>query len=128
MAFRLITPSEDLVLYSRTHAEPNFSNWGASAPYPQFDDQHFVFLWEDMKVDKVEYDFDAGRVISSNPIALAEQTLTNNSDREQEMSFSVDKGVTNSSSFEFSTGFTVTIGMEFSGTYLSWFRHRCLHL
>ena len=119
MYFRLITPSQNMALFSRTHAEPYFYNYATS--HGVFSDQHFNFIWEDMQVDKVEYDFDAGRVISSNPIALAEQTLTNITDREQEMSFSVNKAVTNSSSFEFSTGFTVTIGMEFSGTYLSWF-------
>jgi len=69
-----------------------------------------------MKVDKVEYELDAGKIISSTPITLAEQVLTNNSDSEQEMSFSVNKGVTNSGTFEYSTGFTVTIGMEFSGS------------
>jgi hypothetical protein len=68
-----------------------------------------------MKVDKVEYGLDAGKIISSTPITLEEQVLTNNSDTKQKISFNVSKGVTNSSTFEYSTGFTVTVGMEFSG-------------
>jgi len=109
--FRLITPTEGLTLFSRSSPDPTFSNFEAKSFYP---DQLFGFLWEDMKVDKVQFKLDSGKIISSTPITLAEQVLTNNSDSEQEMSFSVNKGITNSSTFEYSTGFTVTIGMEFS--------------
>ncbi|KAF9648929.1 hypothetical protein BDM02DRAFT_2012525 [Thelephora ganbajun] len=109
--FRLITPVEGLTLFSRSSLDPTFGNHTEKNFYA---DQLFGFFWEDMKVDKIEYNLDAGKIISSTPIALAEQVLTNNSDSEQEMSFSVNKGVTNSSTFEYSTGFTVTVGMEFS--------------
>jgi hypothetical protein len=105
-------PSEGLTLYSRSSSDPTFLN---CTEQPFYADQLFSFLWENMKVDKVEYNLDAGRIISSTPIMLAEQVLTNNTDSEQEMSFSVNKGVTNSSTFEYSTGFTVTVGMEFNG-------------
>ena len=92
--------------------DPTFANY--SAGYFSAD-QLFDFLWEDMKVDKVEYKLDEGRIISSTPIGLAEQVLTNYSDVEQEMGFNVNKSVTNSSTFQYSIGFTVTAGMEFSG-------------
>lgn len=70
-----------------------------------------------MKVDKVEYNLDAGRILSSTPVTLTEQVLvTNSSDSEQEISFSVDKSVTRSSTFEYNTGFTVNTGTKFSGT------------
>lgn len=101
-----------MALFSRTNQEPQFLNYTASEPYS---DQYFRFIWEDMKVDRVEFNLDDGNILSSTPIVLAEQVLTNQTDREQEMSFSVDKSVTNSSSFEYSTGFTVTVGIEFSG-------------
>ena len=110
--FRLITPSQGLTLFSRISPDPTFLNYTEKNFYA---DQLFGFIWEDMKVDKVEFNLDSGKIISSTPITLAEQVLTNNSDSEQEMSFSVNKSVTNSSTFEYSTGFTVTIGMEFSG-------------
>jgi hypothetical protein len=44
--------------------------------------------------------------------------LTNNSNSYQQMSFSVDKAITNSSTFEYGEGFTITRGMEFSGGYI----------
>ena len=49
---------------------------------------------------------------------MAEHTLVNNSHREQDRtSFSVNRGITNSSEFEFAEGkFPTTIGMGFSGT------------
>jgi len=108
--FRLVTPSTGYALYSRVSQDPTFSNYSAGYPHT---DQHFNFWWEDMKVDKIEYKLDAGKIISSTPITLGDQVLTNNSDVEQEMSFSVSKSVSNSSSFQFSTGFTITAGMEF---------------
>jgi len=100
------------MLFSRVSPDPTFANYGGQF-YP---DQLFNTWWEDMRIDKVEYKLDAGKIISSTPITLAEQVLTNNSDHDQEMSFSVNKSVTNTSSFQYSTGFTVTVGMEFSGT------------
>jgi len=109
--FRLITPSQGLTLFSRVSQDPTFSNYTSSSFYS---DQLFRFIWEDMKVDKVEFNLDAGKILASTPITLAEQVLTNNSNSEQEMSFSVNKAITNTSTFEYSTGFTVTVGMEFS--------------
>ena len=79
-------------------------------------DQFFGFIWEDMKVDRVEFDLAAGVVGTATPIALVEEELPNDSDTEQEMDFAVNKGVTCSSTFEYSAGFTVTVGTEFSGT------------
>lgn len=92
--------------------DPTFANYTASNFYS---DQLFTFQWEGMKVDKVDFDLNAGKVISSTPISIAEQVLTNNSDQNQEMSFSVNKSITNTSTFEYSSGFTVTLGLEFTG-------------
>ena len=101
-----------MALISRSTTEPTFNN------HPDgefFRDQLFGFVWEDMRVDNVEFNLGAGVIGASTPIVLAEQVLTNNSVTEQEMSFSVNQGVTNSSTFERSHGFTVTVGLEFSG-------------
>ena len=99
-------------MFSRSSPDPTFSNYNEREFFP---DQLFSFLWEDMKVDNVEFDLDAGKIVFSKPVTLVEQTLTNNSDTEQEMTFNVDKSVANSSTFEYGAGFTATIGMEFRG-------------
>ena len=109
---RLITPSQGLTLFSRVSPEPSFTNYTDKDFHP---DQLFKLMWEDMKVDKVDFKLDSGKILASTPMVLAEQVLTNNSNSEQEMSFSVSKTVTNTSSFEYGEGFTVTIGAEFSG-------------
>ncbi|KAI0758163.1 hemolytic lectin [Fomes fomentarius] len=108
---RFITPREGMALFSRTNQEPYFLNHITNQPSS---DQYFRFIWEEMKVDRVNFDLDDGKIISSTPIVLAEQVLTNKTDHEQEMSFSLDKSVTNESSFQYNTGFTVTVGTEFS--------------
>ena len=101
-------------MFSRVHPDPTFANYTEKNFYS---DQLFNFLWEDMKVDKVDFDLDAGKILASTPITLAEQVLTNDSNSEQSMSFSVNKTVTNTSTFEYSEGFTLTMGMEFSGAW-----------
>ena len=101
-------------MYSRTSPEPTFSNYDEKKFFP---DQLFSFIWEDMNVDNVEFDLEAGKIVSSKQITLAEQSLKNNSEGEQEMNFSVDKAVTNSSTFEYGGGFTATVGMEFWGVW-----------
>lgn len=96
-------------MYSRTSEEPTFGNFDGNSFYP---DQLFGFIWEGMKVDKVCFKLDADKIISSTPITLAERVLTKGSEDDQEMSFSVNKGVTHSGTLEYSTGFTVSAGME----------------
>ena len=91
--------------------DPTFGNHTASSFYP---DQLFDSQWEDMKVDKVEYNLNVGK-ISSTPIRIESQVLTNDSDYDQELNFSITKNVVHTSAFEFSAGFTVTLGMKFNG-------------
>ena len=120
--FRLNIPFSGLTLFSRSSPDPTFWNFESKTFYA---DQLFDFMWEEMKVDKVEFDLKNGKIITSTPILLAEQVLTNGSDTEQEMSFSINKGTTNSSTFEYSTGFTITAGMEFGGVWNSTRRMVC---
>jgi len=101
-----------MTLYSRSSPDPTFSN------HPSTDfcaDQLFYFIWEDVIVEKVEFDLAAGKILSSTTITLAEQVLTNNSDKEHDLSFSINKSVTRLSTFEYGSGFTVTPGTEFCG-------------
>ncbi|KAK7033618.1 hypothetical protein VNI00_012617 [Paramarasmius palmivorus] len=109
--FRLVTPEVGVALFSRTFRKPYIGNNPAHEVY---DDQYFSFLFEDMKVDKVEYDLKEGKIISTTPMVLTNQTLENKSDHEQEMSFALNKTVTHTSSFQYTTGFTITIGSTFS--------------
>ncbi|KAJ3492365.1 hypothetical protein NLI96_g33 [Meripilus lineatus] len=108
--FRLITPSDGVALVSRTHRAPYFWNHPRGDIYP---DQHFCFLFEDMRIDRIDYDLDVGKIISSTPLLLASQTLTNNTNQEQEMSFSLNETTSHTSTFEYSTGFTLATGTEF---------------
>ena len=101
-----------MALYSRSSQDPTFLN------HPSTDfcaDQLFYFIWEDVIVEKVEFDLAAGKILSSTTITLVEQVLTNNSDKEHDLCFSIDKSVTRSSTFEYGSGFTVTPGTEFCG-------------
>ena len=99
-------------MFSRISPDPTFANYTDKNFYS---DQLFKLMWEDMKVDKVDFNLDAGKILSSTPITLAEQVLTNNSNSDQEMSFSVNKSITNTSTFEYSEGFAATVGMQFTG-------------
>ena len=116
-------------MYSRISHDPTFGNHTDKNFH---ENQLFKLIWEDIKVDKVDFNLDAGKILSSNPITLAEQVLTNHFDSEQQMSFSVSKTVTNTSSFEYGEGFTVSAGLEFIGTrdlfflYLVKFLDLCL--
>lgn len=112
--FCLVTPSQNLALYSRPTGDPTFSN---GTPNSAYSDQHFGFEWEEMAVDKVEFDLDAAKIVSSRPITLGEQVIANKSDTEQELMFRINKSVTDSSAFEYSSGFPATVGMNFVGAY-----------
>lgn len=72
-----------------------------------------------MKVDKVEYDLKLGKIISSTPLVLANQTLKNDTNHEQEMSFQLNEATSHTSTFEYTLGFTLTIGATFTGKFLS---------
>ncbi|KAK0209833.1 hypothetical protein IW262DRAFT_1281142 [Armillaria fumosa] len=109
--FRIVCPASGEVLFSRTNKDPHFGNYTRTA---YFDDQYFTMDFEDMIVKSVDYDVAQGKILTVTPHVLANQTLTNNSDDEQEMSFSFSETVTHTSKFEHTTGFTIEVGTEFS--------------
>jgi len=108
--FYLTTDGGDLALYSRPSQDPTFGNYTTTSSYS---DQLFGFLWEDMQVDGVDFSLDDGKISLSTPLTIADQTLNNSSSSDAELSFTVNDGVVDSSSFEYSTGFTVTAGTAF---------------
>ncbi|KAI0038962.1 hypothetical protein FA95DRAFT_1528853, partial [Auriscalpium vulgare] len=106
--FRLLCPATKTVIYSRVEAKPEFLNYPSDGTiYP---DQHFSFLFEAMQVDKIDYDVKLGKVVSSASLILVSKPLKNDSDKEQEMKYELDESVTHTSTFEYSSGFTVALG------------------
>nr|BAC78490.1 Hemolytic lectin LSLc [Laetiporus sulphureus] len=108
--FRLVVPSTGTALVSRTNLEPYFWN---SAQTPIRSDQYFIFLFKDMRIDKIEYDLKDGRILSSTPNVLATQTLANTSSQTQEMSFNLSQTLTQTSTFAYTAGFTIAVGTAF---------------
>ncbi|KAK0184396.1 hemolytic lectin LSLb [Armillaria mellea] len=109
--FRILCPGSEMVLYSRLNQKPDFGNYTQYGVHP---DQYFSMVFEDMIVERVEYDVARGTIMGETAVVLANQTLKNDTDHEQEMSFSFSESINQTSTFEYSTGFTVTAGMEFS--------------
>ncbi|KAJ7301694.1 hypothetical protein DFH08DRAFT_906498 [Mycena albidolilacea] len=72
------------------------------------------FIYEDMDVVKVEYTLDQGKIMASTPTVLASQTLFNTTDIEQEMNYSMNETITETTSFSHTEGFSLTVGMSFS--------------
>lgn len=101
-----------MTIFSRTNQEPYFWNYTAATNYS---DQYFSFLFEDMNIDKIDYDLDLGKILSSTPLVLANQTLTNETDQDQQMSFSLSQTVTHTSSFDYTLGFTISSTQTFKG-------------
>ncbi|KAK0209867.1 hypothetical protein IW262DRAFT_497764 [Armillaria fumosa] len=109
--FRILCPASGQVLFSRLNQNPNFGNYTRTGVHA---DQYFTMKFEDMVVKSVDYDVAQGKILDVTPRVLANQTLRNNTNYEQEMSFSFSESVTQTSKFEYSTGFTIQVGMEFS--------------
>ncbi|KAK0491956.1 hypothetical protein EDD18DRAFT_1080175 [Armillaria luteobubalina] len=95
--FRIVCPVSGEVLFSRTNKDPHFGNYTRTV---YSDDQWFTMDFEDMAVKSVDYDIAQGKILNATPHVLANQTLTNNSDDEQEMSFSFSETVTHTSKFD----------------------------
>ncbi|KAI0315459.1 hemolytic lectin [Amylostereum chailletii] len=112
--FRLLCPATNTVIFSRVGVDPEVYNY-PGPPNSIYADQHFSFRFEDMQIDKIEYDLKVGRIISSTPEILANQTLTNGSDREQEMKFELNRSETHTSTFEYGIGFTISVGATAKG-------------
>ncbi|KAJ7098520.1 hemolytic lectin [Mycena belliarum] len=109
--FRLLTPSANMVLYSRAENDPKFGNYRATSTFP---DHYFSFIFEDMTVTKVAYDFDQARLASSQPLVIASQTIDNNTDVSQQTTVDISVTETHTSTFEHTWGFTITVGTTFS--------------
>ncbi|KAJ7473451.1 hemolytic lectin [Mycena latifolia] len=106
---RLWTPDPDMVIVSRANTD-NITNYPFTKSEPE-PIQFFTFEYEDMLVDRVEYDLKAGKIMTSTPRVLATQTLPNDTSIQQDMSFSMEESVTETSSFDYTTGLTLSVGV-----------------
>ncbi|KAF7368218.1 Hemolytic lectin LSLb [Mycena venus] len=109
--FRLITPSENMALYSRASNDPTFHNYSASSVYS---DHYFSFLFEDMTVKKVEYDTDKAQITSSQQLVIFNEEYANGGSIDMQTSISVSETKTHTSTFDYTLGFTITVGATFS--------------
>ncbi|KAK0451214.1 hemolytic lectin LSLb [Desarmillaria tabescens] len=109
--FRLLYPATGVVIFSRTTLDPQVGNCTKANIYS---DQYFSFAFEDMVVKSVEYDVALGKILNVISHVLADHTLRNNSYHEQEVAFDFSENITHTSTFEYTTGFAITAGTEFS--------------
>ena len=64
---------------------------------------------------ELEYHVNLGKVIASKPLVLASQTLTNDSIIDQEMAYVLDQTETHTSTFEFTSGYTIGASVTVKG-------------
>ncbi|KAI9243024.1 hypothetical protein BY458DRAFT_448445, partial [Sporodiniella umbellata] len=77
-------------------------------------DQCWRFVYEDMIIDNIDYKIDTGKIIKSNPKAVVQQILDNSkSSQTQTMKFTYNEKITNTSTFEHTHGFEMSIGTTF---------------
>jgi len=111
--FRIVCPATETVLVSRVDQKPEVTNYGSKGT--KYDDQYFCFLLEDMVVDDIKYDIDNSTMSGATPMFMGRQTVVNNSPMVQPpTSVTFTEQEDNEYSFEHTSGFSLTIGTEFS--------------
>ncbi|WEW60424.1 hypothetical protein PRK78_005910 [Emydomyces testavorans] len=106
--FRLRNYASDTVIYSRLTRTPNLGNYDAWRTV--YDDQYWMFHFEDMEISRITYQIDQGKIIASNTEQLGSETVTNNSSINQTAEFDFSETKTTSSTFERTHGFTISAG------------------
>lgn len=81
------------------------------------DSQWFVFEYEDMVFDHIEYHLDAGQLVGSAPTDLASQTAVNNltTGLAQSMSVTLSAEVSSETSYTLQVGASITASVEATG-------------
>lgn len=75
---------------------------------------------EKLATYELEYHVNLGKITASKPLVLASQTLTNDSIIEQEMAYVLDQTETHTSTFEFTSGYTVGASVTVKGKPNPW--------
>jgi hypothetical protein len=78
-------------------------------------DQFFIFEYKDLEVQRIVYDFDSARVVSSrNSELAAAQYFTNLSPFNQTQTYSISATNTRTSTFEYTHGLSISGGIKAS--------------
>ena len=95
--FRIICPATKTAVFSRTHIYPEVWNYTASS----------ARKWRSCALNTA--------IVKATSNVLATQTLTNNTNHDQEMSFSLNETEAHTSTWEYSTGFTNSVSTSLNG-------------
>ncbi|EMD42360.1 hemolytic lectin LSL-like protein [Gelatoporia subvermispora B] len=111
LEFHLLGSGSQQVLVSRSRTGIDPEVWSRSR-HEIDPDQYFSFLFEDMHIDRAEYDLGLGLDLTSSSIILSEQTLKNNTKQPQEISFQISETDNHTSIFEYNTDFPIIAGIN----------------
>lgn len=103
--FRLRSFFVDLVIFS--NEKVTLGNYAAE---PVYDDQYFTFVFEDMEISRIVYTLDQAQILSNTPVVIGSQVNNNLTSHDQTMEFSFSETKTTSYSFDYTEGFTITVG------------------
>ncbi|PYI02788.1 hypothetical protein BO78DRAFT_400309 [Aspergillus sclerotiicarbonarius CBS 121057] len=110
--FRLLAPATNRVITSngRSNGVGNYP-----ADEDKYDDQYFAFLFEDLVFDHVEYNIDLGATIGQGvPHSWMGQTINETNDPNDSMEINMEETLSETVSFEHTSGITLTEGMTAS--------------
>lgn len=68
-----------------------------------------------VKFESIDFDLKKATISNSTPLTLASQTLENDTNYDQEMSFEVSQTVTGEMTFTYTSGMSLTTGFTFNG-------------
>lgn len=119
--FRLRNDASNTVLFSRSIesmarsgiaiiGEDYLTLGNHPADAKPFDDQYFSFMFEDMKISKIEYKHDEARILAQKPEIIGVETQINDSEVPQTMEFSFSQTRATSYTFSHKFGHSITIG------------------
>lgn len=106
--FRLRNYENNNKLSSRTEPEPLLVNYPGDVSI--LEDQYSFFDFEDMKIDRVEYEINQTKMLDTLPKVIGRSTQRNDTDVNQTVEFDFSRTVTNTSTFDYKLGFNITVG------------------
>ena len=68
-----------------------------------------------VKFESIDFDLKKATISNSAPLTLASQTLENDTNYDQEMSFEVSQTITGEMTFTYTSGMSLTTGFTFKG-------------
>jgi len=108
-SFRIYAPSTNRVITAQP--TPNTVR-NFPADQDKYDDQYFSFLFEDTEIDRIEYDAEDARPFGTVAVPYPVE-LTNLGNAPAKLNANMSRTVSETASFDFHTGLTITVGAEF---------------